>query len=97
MAVTFDVLEIKANDAIMRSLANKSLRVGTDYIDGIFDDRPSEVNFIESSDPTFTIKTSDATNIFMDTRIYDDEKEYRVIGIEQEDGGTTKLQLRFKW
>lgn len=96
MSIPFAALESRLNDAAIRSIANRTLTIDSVAVDGVFDDRFGEVNFIESSNPTFTAKTSDIPSVANGSVVMDGAKEYSVIGVERDGTGMTKLELRFK-
>jgi hypothetical protein len=68
-------------------------------IDGVdvgvlFDSPFQEVNFIESSNPIAYVKTADITGVAVNSVVMNGATEYRVIGVEDDGAGVSKLELR---
>lgn len=62
----------------------------------LFDNQFQETNFIESSNPLLYVKTADITDVAVNSVVMNGATEYRVIGVEDDGTGITKLELRLR-
>jgi len=98
MANPFAALEGSANNLIVSNLSNKTLLIDYVEVSGIFDDRFIEDGFIETTNPIFTIKTSDAPENEKCAKVEDENgKVWDIVGIQNDGTGITILELRKKW
>lgn len=76
----------------------KVLAVDGVSVGGIFDDYFVEDSFVETSDPTFTAKTSLISSVVHNSTVVDSAagNNYRVSGVASDGTGFTKLDLRLE-
>ena len=72
------------------------LVIDGETVEGIFDNKFQDANFVESSNPVFTVKTADVASIAVNSVVMNGETEYRVIGVEDDGTGVTRLELRLR-
>ena len=92
--VSFATLESRITNTVISRLANKTMTFNGTPITGVFDNRPEDVNFVESSQPEFVIKTSDIGSIQLNSQLIDGSITWVVNEIDKDDAGLTRLQLR---
>ena len=97
MPTPFANLEDVVNSSVISRLANKTLTIEGEEIDGIFNDRFDEVGFVESSNPTFETLTSNIPDVEQGDGAIDAlGKNWDVVGVERDGTGITKLELRVR-
>ncbi|SFJ04399.1 hypothetical protein [Nitrosomonas sp. Nm34] len=95
MTTRFAALEKRANDAVIRHLANATAFIEGVAVDGIFRNQYAEFsNVIGGSNPTFQCRSADVSAVIKGTALTINNTHYQVASAPQPDGaGMTLLQL----
>jgi hypothetical protein len=95
MAAPFAALEARANDAVIRHLANATAIINGVAVDGIFSNKYAEFsNVMGGSSPTFQCRSTDVVAVAKGTALTINSTHYQVASAPQPDGaGMTLLQL----